>query len=336
MKKLKVGLSVLLVSFVLILAACGSDTANSGEKSGTNVILKAGAPPSSSSAYSYYVALANSVKMGTKGNINVDVVETGASVDNIRLMKRGDVDFGTVTSSAQFDAYNGEGVFDKDAPYQELRMFIPYSLSPIALAVRADSKIESVYDLDGKKFSAGVPGSSTAEEVKLMLSTLGIEPEYVDATFEDALEMVKNREIVGVAKTASSVDTPDASIISLNTLIDIRILGFSKEDADKIESEHPKLIRLEVPANVYDNQPEPLHALGLVGAIAAPTTLSEETAYEMFKAVIENKKIQEEAYPTIKELDYFETLIKYSSIPLHPGVIKYLEEKGIEIPENLK
>lgn len=336
MKKLKSGLSILFVSFVLILAACGSDAANSGGESGKKVILKAGAPPASSSAYSYYVALANSVKEGTKGKINVDVVETGASVDNIRLFKRGDIDFGTVTNSTQFDSYYGEGVFAKDEPYKDLRMFIPYSISPIALVVRADSKIESVYDLEGKKFNAGVAGSSTAEEVKLMLGTLGIEPDYVEATLEDAIEMVKNREIVGLAKTASAVDTPDASILNLSTLIDLKVLGFTKEDADKIQNKHPKLLKFEVPANVYENQSEPLNAIGLVGAVAAPTTLSEETAYEMFKAIVENKEMQEEAYPTLKELDYFETIIQTSTIPIHPGVIKYLEENGVEVPEKLK
>lgn len=336
MKKLKTGLSVLVVSLVFILAACGSDAVNNKGKSGINANLKIGATPASSSAYSYFVSLANSIKEGTKGEINVDVVETSGSIDNVRLMRRGDIDFGLVSTFSQFEAYNSEGVYAKDDPYKEMRMFIPYATTPVSIVVRADSKIETVYDLEGKKFNAGVSGSSTAEEVKLMLSTLGIEPEYVEATLEDAIEMVKNREIVGLAKSASSADTPDASILNLGTLIDLKVLGFSKEDADKIESEAPKLLRFKIPANVYENQPEPLHAFGHVSGVAAPTTLSEEIGYEMFKAIIENKEMQEEAFPSLKNYDYIETLIKTSSIPLHPGVIRYLEENGIEVPEKLK
>lgn len=336
MKKLNAGLSVLLVFLVLLLAACGSKAVNNGGESGTKANLKVGATPSSSSHYTYFVALANSIKKGSKGKLNVDVVETSGSVDNVRLMKRGDVDFGLVTSTTQFDAYNGKGEFSKGKPYKELRMFIPYSSAPVPIFVRADSKIETVYDLEGKKFNAGVSGSSTADEVKLMLSTLGIKPNYVDATLDDAIEMVKNREIVGLAKSASTVDSPDASILSLSTLIDIKVLGFSKDDSDKIARENPNLLRFEIPANIYENQPKPLNVFGHVAAVAAPTTLSEETGYKMFKAIVENKKIQEESFPSLKNYDYFKFITESSPIPLHPGVIKYLEEKGIKIPEKLK
>jgi len=30
-----------------------------------------------------------------------------------------------------------------------------------------------------------------------------------------------------------------------------------------------------------------------------------------------------------------ENTVKYSSIPLHPGTIKYLKEKGIDVPARL-
>ena len=92
-------------------------------------------------------------------------------------------------------------------------MILPFSTSPITIVVRADSEIDSIYDLDGKKFNAGFSGTSTSEEVQLIFRTLGIEPEYVEATLEDAMEMVKNREIVGLAKSTSLEDSPDASIL---------------------------------------------------------------------------------------------------------------------------
>lgn len=335
MKKLKTVsnayLLVLLVLLSVILAACGSEATGS-----SNSVLKVGATPSSTSHYSYFVALANSINKGTNGKIKVDVVETSASLDNLRLMSRGDIDFGLVTSYVQFDAYNGVGLFANAKPYKELRSFITYSVAPVPIYVRADSGIESVYDLNGKKFNAGVSGSSTAEEVKLMLSTLGIKPDYVDASLDDAMEMIKNKEIVGYSISASSVKSPDASVLSLSTLIDIKVLGFSKEDAEKIEKNNPNLIRYEIPANVYDNQPKPLAVFGHTSSVAVSTNLPEDVVYEMFKATVENKAMQEEAFPSVKNYDYLNFIIESSTIPIHPGVIRYLEEQGIEVPEKLK
>ena len=55
--------------------------------------LKFGTTSATSGPFAYFVFVANSIKESTNGNINVDVVETGASVDNIRLMKRGGCSF---------------------------------------------------------------------------------------------------------------------------------------------------------------------------------------------------------------------------------------------------
>lgn len=332
----KVEFTVLLVLFILILTACKSDTVNNEWDSGEDVHLKFGTTSAGSGPFAYLVALANSLKEGTNGRINADVVETGASLDNIRLLKRGDIDFGVITGSAQFDAYNGEGVFSNEEPYEELRMFLPFSTSPITIVVRADSGINSIYDLNERKFNAGFAGTSTSEDVKVMLSTLGIKPKYVQSSLEDAMEMMKNREIDGLAKSTSLVDVPDASILSLSALTNINILGFSKEDAERIENENPKFVRFEVPANIYKNQSSPLNVFGHVAAVAAPTTLSEEIVYEMFKAVVEEREMQEEAYPPLRKYDYFQLITEESPIPLHPGVIRYLEEKEIEVPEKLK
>ena len=64
--------------------------------------------------------------------------------------------------------------------------------------------------------------------------------------------------------------------------------------------------------------------------------MPEDVVYEMFKATVENKAMQEEAFPSVKNYDYFNFIIESSPIPIHPGVIRYLEEQGIEVPENLK
>lgn len=339
MKISKFLLGFMLIIAISILAACGS-TPESGvageggteEKSN----YKLGALTATSSSYSFYVAVANSIKKGTNDKFAVDVIETSASNDNVRLLKRGDIDMGLVTSFTQIEAYNGIGAFEEAGPYEELRMFLPSSIQPVPFFIRADSNIETVYDLDGKKFNPGTAGSATATSTKLILDTLGIYPEYVEATLDDAIEMVKNKEIVGFAKGSSSVDLPDASVISLSTLIDIKTLGLTKEDADIVGEALPNLTRIVVPANIYDGQSEAIETFGQIGAMASTTNLSEQAGYEIFKAIVENKAMQEEAYPSVKTIDYVDLLLEYSEIPIHAGVVKYLEETGVEVPEHLK
>lgn len=345
MKISKLLLGFMLVIAIGMLAACGSNNANNSNsdtgvagESGTEVksSYKLGALTATSSSYSFYVAVANSIKKGSNDKITVDVVETSASNDNVRLLKRGDIDMGLVTSFTQIESYNGIGIFEDEGPYEELRMFLPNSIQPVPFFVRADANIETIYDLDGKKFNPGTAGSATATSTKLILDTLKIYPKYVEATLDDAIEMVKNKEIVGFAKGSSSVDLPDASVISLSTLIDIQTLGLTKEDADIVGEALPNLTRIVVPANIYDGQPEAIETFGQIGSLASTTKLSEQAGYEIFKAIVENKDMQEEAYPSVKTVDYIDLLLNYSEIPIHAGVVKYLEEIDVEVPEHLK
>ncbi len=342
MKKRSFIMAIVLVLFSFaILTGCGksqSETSASESNTGDKSIqakLKIGATSATSSHYAYYVALANSIQKGTNENITAEVMETGASVDNIRLMKRGDVDLGLITGNIQYEAYNGTGVFKDQGPYKDLRMFLAYADSPVILIVRADSGVKTLEDLHGMKFSAGFAGSATQTEVQQMLDSLGIQPEYVSATLDDAIEKIKNREIVGLAKAATDLDKPDASYVSLSTLTEVNIIGPTEEQAKIIAEKNPQLVKYEIPANIYANQPNKLIEFGHVSATGISNNVSEDVVYEMVKAIVDNKTIQEEAFAGVKKMDYLNGTIKNSSIPLHPGVIKYLKENNVEIPDNL-
>jgi TRAP transporter TAXI family solute receptor len=356
MKRLFLIATVFMLVAFTILTGCSSKNTDSeqkaaktnasdnkqGQPSGTTsgnkpvkAKVKLGSTSATSSHYAYAVSLANSIKKGTDGNITAEVMETGASVDNTRLMKRGDVDLGLITGNIQYDAYNGTGVFKDQKPFKEMRMMFAYADSPDIIIARADSGVKTLQDLNGKKFSAGIAGSSTQTEVKQMLETLGIKPDFVSATLDDAIEKVKNREIVGLAKAATDLDKPDASYVSLSTLTDVNVIGFTDEQMKTVEEKNPQLVKYEVPANVYKNQPNKVIEFGHISAYAVSNKLSEDVVYGMFKSIIENKSIQEEAFAGVKKFDYLDSTIKSSSIPLHPGVIKYFKEKNVNVPDKL-
>ncbi len=296
--------------------------------------IKIGSSNPSSSHYALAIALAESVKAGTKGRVTADVIQSGGSVANIKLLRRGEIAFGIAAGGNQYQAYTGTGPFE-GAAYPDLRTFLLYSITPVVMVVRADSGVKTVYDLNGKRFNAGISGSSTERETRSALGALGIKPDYYSASLDDAMSEMKDRRIVGFTKSAASLTSPDGSVLDVSALLDIRVLEVP--ETDKILKADPTLIITTVPAGVYEKQGQtgPMKVFGHVSGYASSKTVDTEIIYQAYKAIVENKEIQVKAFPGVKEADYLETTVGLANIPLHAGVIKYLREKGVSVPDRL-
>jgi len=72
--------------------------------------LLIGSTSTSSSQYGYFVAVGQIINQEVDG-VRSSVVETGATVDNLRRILRDQVDMGLVTTNVGYHAYAGEGEF---------------------------------------------------------------------------------------------------------------------------------------------------------------------------------------------------------------------------------
>jgi TRAP-type uncharacterized transport system substrate-binding protein len=60
-----------------------------------------------------------------------------------------------------------------------------------------------------------------------------------------------------------------------------------------------------------------------------------EMVYNLVKALYEHNDYLQKIHPSAAYTTP-ENAVKYSPIPLHPGTIKYLKEKGIDVPDKLR
>ena len=89
--------------------------------------LLIGSTSASSSHYGYFVAVGQIVNDQVEG-ISAAVVETGATMDNIRRMERGQMDMGLVTTNVAQHAVAGTNEFDGNA--QDLSLLWVYTRGP--------------------------------------------------------------------------------------------------------------------------------------------------------------------------------------------------------------
>ena len=292
--------------------------------------LAVGTTASSSNQYGYYVAVAQALK---EAGIDMQVVETGASLDNLRRLARNQIDLGLVTTNiASLSAQRDPSI--PSPQHLETRMLWVYAELPQNVIVRADSGITSLSDLNGKKFNPGIRGSATESTAERVLETLNIKPDYVRGTTGDMVDAIKDNRIVGYVKGGVG-NKVDGSTLDLASFTPIRVLGLSDKQKQIIKTKIKDVGVMDIPAGAAEGV-SPYSAWSIGYATVVRPDFDEETAYKIAKAVFEDTSYQAGVMPLIKEYDMRQLTIDASTIPLHPGVIRYLVEKGYKIPQHLR
>ncbi|MCF3933991.1 TAXI family TRAP transporter solute-binding subunit [Acuticoccus sp. M5D2P5] len=290
-----------------------------------------GSTSASSSHYGYFVAVSQLINQNVDG-VSANVVETGATLDNLRRLQRNQIDFGLVTTNVAYDVFNGRGDFEGNA-YQPMTLWV-YASSPQNVVVREDAGIESFADLAGKRINPGISGSATESTSEAVFGALGVEPEWVRGSTGDIVDQIKDNRTAGYVKSGSGKRL-DASSIDIATLTPISLIGLTDEQVATIEEKFPNLSVVSVAdGEAGDGYPAyKTWAFG-VAALARPE-MDDELAYQITKAVMEDESVQAAAFSGLKGSDIPEMTMELATTPLHPGAMRYYEEIGVEIPERL-
>lgn len=292
--------------------------------------LAFGATNAQSAHYAYFAALANIVSE-TDG-YQASVVETGATVDNLKRMERGQLDIGLVTTSTLYHAYHGVKSFDDNAV--ESKLLWAYSLAPQNVVVRRDADISSIADLAGQKFGPGQRGSSTEDTSLQVMKLLGVEPDWVRGTNGELADAIKDGRAIGFIKSAVGTKF-DALTTDIATFTPVQVLGISDEQRAKIADTLPELSLVDMPGGEMENS-GPYQTWGFMIAVSARPDMDEQTAYDIVKAVMEDMETQRAGFPAIGDNDLIQLTLDYATTPLHAGAIRYYEEAGYEVPDRLR
>lgn len=290
-----------------------------------------GATSASSSHYGYFVAATQVINKSVPG-VEASVVETGATADNLRRFARHQIDIGMVTTNTQSEAYYSRAAYEKN-PIKTKILWV-YVVAPQNVIVRKDARIAKLSDLNGKRFNAGMKGSSTEQTTQAVFKALKIAPAFVAGSTGDIVDAVKDNRVVGYVKSGAGL-LLDASSRDIATLTPIDLVSLDAAQSMTIAKEFPDLLVIDVPAGAAGKGFAAYKTWGFGVACGAGLDLDVETAYRIVKAICEDKTEQAAAFGEVKGADFMDMTLKYASSPLHPGAIKYFKERGATIPDRL-
>ena len=278
--------------------------------------------------------IASLLSKKTEG-IEVSSQTSGGSAENLRLIENGDVDMAWANGSEIYWAWNGEQFFDNN--HKNIRIVSFSWTNTYHFAALEQSGINSVKEFTNKKIGIGPQGSGAAIFATTFLKHVGLWDE-IEAMYLPPADQTTSLKDGGIDVFGYFSGIPMAAMMDIASVKDINILDLQDiGEVSNFTEKYPFYIRTTIPANTYNGQEKNIGSYSNLTYWVASKELSEEIVYKMMKTLYSKEGLEHmiNVHSRSKELavENIQKGIESIGVPLHPGAIKFLEEKGIELKQ---
>lgn len=246
---------------------------------------------------------------------------TGASVENIRRVTQGQMEFGFSSSSTLYEAMVGEGPFDGDPlDVQAIAYLYPAVLQ---IATIDSTGITHLSELEGKRVSLGPPGSNAAVLAQRVLEAYGVfdsvRPQFL--SYNEGVSALTNGQLDATVVLAGA---PTAALIDLDSQRNMRLLPVQASEVVDLLRAYPYYQLYDIPAGTYSGQTEDVTVINDPATLFTSAEYSEELIYDVTRALFDNLDQLGEVHPQAAAIS-LDTATN-TPIGLHPGARRYFNE----------
>ena len=230
---------------------------------------------------------------------------------------------------------HGTGAFD-GRPVPGLRALASVYPNAVQIVLPGDSDVQSLADLRGKRVSVGAPGSGTEVNALALFEGNGIT--YADLASAERLNFNETADALrdgDIDAGIWSVGPPTSSIMNLAASRSIRLLSLGEEEIANAQGVEPIFAPYTLGAGMYDGMSDDVQTVGIPNSLVVSDEMDEELAYQVTKLIFERVDDLIAIHSAAGDMTV-EFTLGSSPIPLHPGAIRYYEEIGATVPDNLR
>jgi len=257
---------------------------------------------------------------------------TGGSVANMQLIGTGKPYIALTQADAAIDALKGVDKFaGKPIPVRALAVLYPNRMHVVSIE---GTGIAKMADMKGKRVSTGSGGSATEVFAFRVIEAAGLDKDK-DMKRErlgvaESVNALKDRKIdaffwVGGLPTAAVTDLSNSPGVKIK-MIDIANLvpAMTKKYGNIY-------IKDVIPKYIYKGMEADNQAATVTNLLAVHQNMDDKTAYAITKTLFENIVDLVRVHAEAVNIKLENQKAENSSIPWHPGAIKYFAERGIKI-----
>ena len=258
--------------------------------------------------------------------VKLKPIASKGSKQNLTYLAQGKIVLGLVEGNAARQAL--EGIGRDKLNLKVLSVMYP---NPGMFVVRADTHYKSIDDLKGKPIAFGTRASGLRILVNDILNGLGLDPakDFQQIILDKAaqgpmLVLEKKAE----ALWGAGIGWPGFVKVA-NSTVGARFIPPSQTQINTILKKYPHLKKMTVPAGTYKGQDNDIHSIGLWSLILISPTVSENTAYQLARAIHQAEAMMANKLDQGRFTTANNTVNNVDINLLHPGVIKYYREQKL-------
>ncbi|GKV56817.1 C4-dicarboxylate ABC transporter [Sporosarcina sp. NCCP-2222] len=327
MKKRKY--SLLFVSALLsasLLSACGDGGKQEGQKTSNSDGLEAKivtiATGGSSGPYNIIgTTLAN--EYSNEFGVNSKPQSTGASVENLNLIKEGKVEMAFVMSDVLTEAVEGTGNFpEKVEQVQQIAALYP---NYVQIVTTANSGIKSIEDLKGKRVAVGDQNSGVEVNARNLLAGFGITYDDLKVDYLGYAEAADGLKSGSIDAAFLTSGLPNSSVMELAASIDLTLVAVDSAKVEEISKDQPYFVAMDIPADTYGNA-EAVPTAAIMNALVVSSEMSEDDVYKLTKKFFDSLETLGNSHQAANDIS-LENAQQGMVAPVHPGAKKYYDEQ---------
>lgn len=261
---------------------------------------------------------------------NIVAQATGASVENMKLIEKKEAELALIQNDIAEYAATGIEAFE-GKPLNSGRGIATLYPEVIQIIVSEDSPVNSIKDIKGMRVSVGAPGSGNEANARQILGTLGltyddIKPFYL--SYAESADQFKDGHIDVILLTTGA---PNAGIQDVSAVKKIKFISLTEDEIAQIQGKYPFLTPFTMKAGTYSHQDYDVETVAVQAIVITHKDQPDDIIYSLTKTLWENQEYLAQVNSKAKYMDANDP-VKGITIPLHPGAVKYYEEKGIKLP----
>ena len=257
---------------------------------------------------------------------------TGGSVANLQLIGTGKPYIALTQADAAIDALKGQDKFSgKPVPVRTLAVLYPNRMHVVTMEGTGIAKIN---DLKGKRVSTGSGGSATEVFAFRVIEAAGLDK-----------DRDMRRERLGVAESANALKDrkidaffwvgglPTAAVSDLANSpgVKIRMVDIAHLVPAMTKKYGNIYIKDVIEKSVYKGMDADNQAATVTNLLVVHESMDQKTAYNIVKAVFDHRDELIRVHKEAENIKLENQKTEASSVPWHPGAVKFFAEKGIKI-----
>lgn len=255
--------------------------------------------------------------------VNSKTQTTGASVENLNLLKQNKVEMAFVMSDSLTDALKGTGVFNngKVENVQQIAALYP---NYVQIVASKKSGIKNIEDLKGKRIAVGAQNSGVEVNARTLLNGFGITYDDVKVDYlgyAEAADALKGGKIDAAFLTSG---IPNSSLMELQQGFDLQLVAINSEKIKDIAKDQSYFLALTIPKGTYGNT-EDIPTAAIMNALVVKSDLSDDDVYKLTKTFFDSLKTLANSHQAATEIT-LENAQNGLVAPLHPGAKRYYDE----------